>query len=304
MMKWLSAYAGAIIATACALFAVLCGAWEGGKHQAARELQETQLIVNHVANALGAHVKTHTFLGTYLGLPRYVVTLADERKIVLSFDGRHISMFGVYDARTGEDILAQAAAQQGAIPPAALSGMQAVRQSTPHLAELPVPQNNADNSPAPLASPAPPVQEFTAADFAVLAAAPGELLFPDKQSLPVKMAIYYWAECPSCTILYDFLQKHRESVGFQVKFIPVAGSEKLDRSALSSLGAMELPPDEKKKLLAALNAATDILGTRTGGLKVPTLAWQERDGSVRLAGLKQSEFGVLLDRLNNELRQE
>jgi hypothetical protein len=221
----------------------------------------------------------------------------------LLYDGRNISGSGVFDAATGEDILERAATEQGALSPMEVAGMLAVRRGgtpagRPNISAAPAEKKEAATPPMPQ------LQEFTAGDLAVLAGTPGELLFPDKASQEVRMVVYIWAEGPSCGRMRDLLQKNREKVGFQVKFVPVVGSAKLERSALSYLGASELPSDEKERLLAALRVATDILGTRTGSIRVPTLAWKERDGSVRLAGLDKEEFGVLLDRLNEEARHE
>ena len=81
------------------------------------------------------------------------------------------------------------------------------------------------------------------------------------------MVMFTWRDCPSCAGMREYFLRNRERINMQVLFVPIAGGAGYDRAALDMLGIR--PGEESAGVLEKLRASTEMLGSRTGGIRVP-----------------------------------
>ncbi|WP_302736653.1 hypothetical protein [uncultured Desulfovibrio sp.] len=143
-----------------------------------------------------------------------------------------------------------------------------------------------------------PRAAFTMATFEKLLKVPAKKLHPElkDQGGPV-LVVFTWEDCPTCTALQIYFDKHKEKYPFQILFAPIAGN------ALRYLDKQTAPKNEQKELLAGVSVTSQILADHTGALRVPAFAWrvENRDlpsgAEVGCATLSGQELDHLLARM-------
>ena len=111
------------------------------------------------------------------------------------------------------------------------------------------------------------------------------------------LVVFTWEDCPTCTALQIYFDKHKEKYQFQILFAPIAGN------ALRYLDKQTAPRNEQKELLAGVSVTSQILADHTGALRVPAFAWrvENRDlpsgAEVGCATLSGQELDHLLARM-------
>ena len=139
---------------------------------------------------------------------------------------------------------------------------------------------------------------FTMAIFEKLLKAPAKKLHPELKSQggPV-LVVFTWEDCPTCTALQIYFDKHKEKYPFQILFAPIAGN------ALRYLDKQSAPKDEQEELLAGVNVTSQILADHTGALRVPAFAWRVENrelpsgAEIGCATLSGQELDHLLARM-------
>jgi hypothetical protein len=221
----------------------------------------------------------------------YAITLEDDRKIVVYPAGRYLFVSG-YDRVTGESVTGTLARRVEAVPPASvmrmLSGPGGDSRSGAKPSYLVSPPDNPQTRERD-------VKEFTQEDFRSLLDSPGRKLHPDRPAGDAALVMFTWKDCPSCEGMREYFLLNRERTGIQVLFVPIAGGRKYDKAALEFLG--DSPASEEAGILEKLHVSTEILGSRTGKVRVPAFAWREADGSVRIGNPGANEFRGILERL-------
>ncbi|MDR1856904.1 MAG: hypothetical protein LBR22_07065 [Desulfovibrio sp.] len=237
------------------------------------------------------------------GGPKRVVYAA---KGVLALDG-------VRDRRTGEDVLRRATLRAMGHEPAKPVAMH----------------RNGDAGRIGIgARPGPAPVPLTEEEFRIAASAPAVTVSSETASSRDPLVVFTWGRCPTCTSVRNAIEAKRDALRFPVRFMPVAGSEDLDRAAMAYLaqaGGSSAPgngsspqgdqarkngdalkdpgrdPIAQADVIARLNAATDILGRRTGAVRVPAFAWRGKDGTCRIGNLDKAGLESVVAFLNGRV---
>jgi len=261
---------------------------------------------------LGFDYASHRPLGDGYAL----VTLGDNRKIVVYTPGllsptlSTLFFAGAISTRTGTDQIADVAAFHGAMPPAQVlemilraksSAPEASPGSREAVSSIPLTQGNIAGPPGSLREPyVAPVPTFTAQEFQEVLASPGKSLFPDRGIDPAStLVMFTWMDCPSCVRMHHYFETQKDRIAFQVLFVPVAGDQSLDASALAYLGLTNAEPSVQEEVLTHLRRTSDILGSRLGKILVPAFAWQDDQGEARIGNLVAVQWRELTSRLNS-----
>jgi len=261
---------------------------------------------------LGFDYASHRSLGDGYSL----ITLEDGRKIVvytLSLLGPTLDPLffaGAISTRTGTDQIADVAAFHGALPPAQVLEMilktkAPAPENGPAAKAIPptaaaAPSLHPRMSGEPFAAPQASAPSFTAQEFRDVLASPGKRLFPDREVDEAStLVMFTWNDCPSCVRMLRYFETQKERIAFQVLFVPVAGDQSLDASALAYLGLTDAEPSVREATLAHLRRISGILGSQTGKILVPAFAWQDDRGEARIGNLAAVQWRELTSRLNS-----